>query len=67
MQHDAMKPEDLDSSSEYHAIDSLRYSLMARPWQVSIPVQANPVRDSWDRAFARMADGYDEESNWRTV
>ncbi len=66
MQHDAMKPEDLDTSAEDHAIDSLRYGIMARPWQAAIPVQANQIRDSWDRAFARLAED-DFDGNWRTA
>jgi hypothetical protein len=34
MQHDKTRPEDLDTTSEDHAIDTLRYLLMARPWTV---------------------------------
>lgn len=32
LQHDAMKPEDLDSDMEDHAADDWRYACMSRPW-----------------------------------
>jgi hypothetical protein len=32
LQHDAVKPEDLDTDGEDHAADELRYACMARPW-----------------------------------
>ena len=31
-QHDPAKPEDLDTASEDHAVDELRYALSSRPW-----------------------------------
>jgi len=34
MQHDKKKPEDLDTTSEDHAIDTLRYGLMARAYVI---------------------------------
>ena len=32
LQHDPMKAEDLDTNSEDHAVDAVRYGCMARPW-----------------------------------
>jgi hypothetical protein len=32
MQHDDARPEDLDTSSEDHAVDTLRYAVASRPW-----------------------------------
>lgn len=32
LQHDALKPEDLDSDMEDHAADDWRYACMSRPW-----------------------------------
>lgn len=32
LQHDAHRPEDVDTNMEDHAFDSARYGLMSRPW-----------------------------------
>lgn len=32
MQHDSARPEDVDSNSEDHAADTLRYACASRPW-----------------------------------
>jgi hypothetical protein len=32
MQHDAARPEDVDTQSEDHAVDALRYACASRPW-----------------------------------
>jgi hypothetical protein len=32
LQHDEAKAEDLDTQSEDHAADAVRYGCMARPW-----------------------------------
>lgn len=39
LQHDTARPEDLDSNSEDHAADTLRYACASRPW-----VKAEPLR-----------------------
>ena len=36
LQHDASKPEDLDSDMEDHAADEWRYGCMSRPWAKTI-------------------------------
>ena len=61
LQHDAARPEDVDSASEDHAPDSMRYAMMSRPWvrDVAKPV----VTDTWARAFERA--GREEVDDWR--
>ncbi len=46
MQPDAIRPEDLDSTSDDHAIDSLRYNIMSRPWQAPPPATSRKQEDS---------------------
>lgn len=46
LQHDTVKPEDVDTDGEDHAADELRYACMARPWvrkstEVEAPKWAN--------------------------
>jgi hypothetical protein len=43
LQHDALKPEDVDTDGEDHAPDALRYGCMARPY-VRVVVTAPPSR-----------------------
>jgi hypothetical protein len=44
LQHDADKPEDVDTESEDHAPDTLRYGCMARPYVVERKVSPrNPM------------------------
>lgn len=43
MQHDEKRPEDLDTDSEDHAVDSVRYACAARPWVREAPKPA-PVK-----------------------
>jgi hypothetical protein len=61
LQHDESKPEDIDSNSEDHAVDSLRYACMSRPWIGTAASKALEPKDSWARLF-------DEEParDWRT-
>ena len=37
VQHDQDKPEDLDTDSEDHAVDEIRYACMSRPWTAPKP------------------------------
>jgi hypothetical protein len=61
LQHDAARAEDVDTDSEDHAPDSMRYAMMSRPWvrDVERPV----VKDSWARAFERA--GREDVDDWR--
>lgn len=60
IQHDRNRAEDLDSDSEDHAVDCLRYGLAARPWMGKRSAQAEPMKDitqatAHDLFFGRMA------------
>jgi hypothetical protein len=44
MQHDKTAPEDLDTTSEDHAVDTLRYGCMARPYT---RIKIDPPKE-WD-------------------
>ncbi|HXI78119.1 MAG TPA: LAGLIDADG family homing endonuclease [Steroidobacteraceae bacterium] len=60
LQHDAARPEDVDTDNEDHAADECRYSCAARVWIRDV---AKPtVRDPWAETFAR---GDEEAAGWR--
>lgn len=61
LQHDPMRPEDVDTDAEDHAADECRYAVMSRAYVKEAPVQ--PVRDSWARAFDRTSQSNVED--WR--
>lgn len=61
LQHDLRKPEDLDSDSEDHAADSIRYACMSRPWQKNTEEVVNTNRDKWADAFD------DEGDSWKSL
>ena len=42
LQHDELKPEDVDTDSEDHAPDALRYMCMSRPWVAETPTDPLP-------------------------
>jgi hypothetical protein len=42
LQHDMDNPEDVDTDSEDHAPDALRYGLMSRPWKRPNPASKPP-------------------------
>jgi hypothetical protein len=46
LQHDPMKPEDLDTNSEDHAADMVRYATMARPW-LKVPKPVDIAQDAY--------------------
>jgi hypothetical protein len=51
LQHDQIRPEDVDSEGEDHAPDALRYACMARPWlptKPSIPEPKYPIHRTID-------------------
>ena len=37
LQHDPLRPEDLNTGAEDHAADEWRYAVMSRPWTVAAP------------------------------
>ena len=58
LQHDDLKPEDVDTDSEDHAPDALRYMCMSRPWVAETPTDPLPfvgwekqsLNELWDAA-----------------
>lgn len=53
LQHDDLRPEDVDTDGEDHAADECRYACMSRPW---VPAQRAPEkpRDRYARRHARQ-------------
>ncbi len=45
LQHDRSRPEDLDTNSEDHAADMVRYGCMSRPWVADYPMP--PRSNEW--------------------
>jgi hypothetical protein len=44
VQHDASRVEDLDTNSEDHAVDCLRYACASRPWTKAVPKGDVPLK-----------------------
>ena len=65
LQHDASKPEDLDSDGEDHPADALRYGAMSRPWTRPPPVPPEPA-DPWVAAF-KKSRGRDNGNSWKVA
>lgn len=61
LQHDADRPEDLDSDGEDHAADEWRYACMSRPWTPEARPKEKPRRSRYDR------DDDDGEDSWKVV
>ena len=52
LQHDDDRPEDINSESEDHCADEIRYSCMARPYVAPLPADAElPERDKYKRRW----------------
>jgi len=47
LQHDAAKPEDVDTDGEDHAGDEWRYACMSRPWMKPSQRSAAPKKDAY--------------------
>jgi hypothetical protein len=60
MQHDADRPEDIDTDSEDHAVDSLRYACMSRPYIAPLPSK----EEESDRYARRKTRKYWSLSGW---
>lgn len=58
LQHDQMRPEDLDTESEDHIADEARYACMSRPWVPASRPTEKPKRDRYDRDDDREADSW---------
>jgi hypothetical protein len=58
LQHDPMKAEDLDTDSEDHAADMIRYACMARPWLKPEPPTKETPRNDY------IAHRHDDLVDW---
>jgi hypothetical protein len=54
LQHDAARPEDLDTESEDHAADDCRYACSSRPWTRTVKAPDAP-RDAYQVASENIA------------
>jgi hypothetical protein len=64
LQHDPMRPEDLDTTAEDHIADETRYACLSRPFiprRAPAPTRAN---DSWTRDWGPRPEPY---INWKTL
>jgi hypothetical protein len=63
LQHDAARPEDVDTNGEDHAADDIRYACMSRPWvpPAKVVAPARPV-ERW-----RDVDDDDDELSWKVI
>ena len=62
MQHDELDPEDLDTESEDHIADEIRYACMSRPWTPpSAAERKPPAKRSGYRSAERTSD------NWKAA
>jgi hypothetical protein len=62
LQHDPLKPEDLDSDMEDHAGDEWRYACMSRPWIRKKPEKEKPANISGYKAVS--SGGGDSFKTW---
>jgi hypothetical protein len=46
LQHDEMKPEDVNTDMEDHAADEWRYACMSRPWVKEPEIQRDPLEEA---------------------
>ncbi len=60
MQHDKNRPEDVDTKSEDHAPDEIRYACMSNPWTRTIEVRK--PKDRYAKAFEARS-----ENTWKTA
>lgn len=60
LQHDDVRPEDLDTDMEDHAADEWRYACMSRPYVTDGPRALDPNVDLWGRFK-------ESEDTWKTL
>lgn len=56
LQHDTLRPEDLDTDGEDHAADDWRYACNARPWVKEKPKSSEPPRFLHEITAAEIFD-----------
>jgi len=57
LQHDKLKPEDVDSDGEDHSPDAVRYACMSRPYVAPLPTSKEPPRGA--RTIEEMVRRYE--------
>ncbi len=67
LQHDQLKPEDLDSDMEDHAADEWRYACMSRPWIKEADRRVSDLPRKADY-FGKFDGGDDDDADdWKTA
>ena len=64
LQHDPMRPEDLDTAAEDHIADETRYACLSRPLTAKPAVPAVNPSDRWEREWGRRARAVE---SWKTL
>lgn len=62
LQHDASRPEDVDTSAEDHAADEIRYACMSRPWVPAVKAAKTERPHDYGRGRPAPTSG-----NWKTA
>ena len=66
LQHDPMRPEDLDTRAEDHIADETRYVCSSRPMTARAPKTPTRADDAWTREWGRGTSWKTMES-WKTL
>lgn len=62
LQHDKVRPEDVDTDGEDHAADEWRYACNSRPWVRKTEPVKRPARDGYTRAGSQS-----DSNGWRVA
>lgn len=65
MQHDKLKPEDLDTASDDHCLDDARYLCMARPWTAKTPQDPGDLNGWQEMTLNQLFEDREQERGWR--
>jgi len=66
LQHDPLRPEDLDTGAEDHIADEARYACLSRPLVARRPAPAANPPDLWEKEWGRGVSWKPMES-WKTL
>jgi hypothetical protein len=64
LQHDPMRPEDLDTAAEDHIADETRYACLSRPMIARAPSAPTRADDAWTREWGPSSR---RETNWKVL
>ncbi len=67
LQHDPMRPEDLDTTGEDHIADETRYVCASRPMIARVVPPPTRADDSWTRNWGRARAVGTGENAWKTL